>query len=253
MASIQMRHLLIIFGIGTIVLSLLLIPSKGGWTFYMQDKLFSPGDIYYEHMYNQGEPVLCRDCHKPGQALNNKTCTRCHTSESFIKSTPNLAQSHELLNKEDNCLRCHTDHLGTQGLITKSAQTPEAHKELPAQIKKTKCIECHQHIGKEAHGTLTEKDCITCHENWSWESDFEHKKNLAKANSFKGMTKLCQNCHEDGYHYTTGKLEKSRNLCIFCHYGWGQKLHGKPIPFPEKFIEDTIKDGDYDFGGVFDG
>lgn len=252
MARIQMRHLLIIFGIVTLVLALLLFPSKGGWTYYAQDKLFSPGDVYYGHMYNdEGARVLCMDCHTPGQALNNRTCTQCHTSESFIKSTPNLAQSHELLNREDNCLRCHTDHLGNQALITRSAQTPEAHKNLPSQIKKTNCSLCHERQGKESHRTLQQKDCIRCHKNWSWKSTFKHKKYLAKARSYEGMTKLCQDCHANGYHYTKGKVEATRKGCIFCHYGWDLKLHGKPIPFPEKFIEDTIKSGNYEFKGVF--
>ncbi len=209
--------------------------SKEGWTYYWQDKLFSPGKIYFKHLNNQGKEILCKDCHRPGQALTNNSCSECHTQKWFRENSPFLAGSHRIFEQQDRCLRCHGEHLGSYTPITLVSLTPEEHKQLPIDPKK--CVTCHRETGEKRHPTLVNQECLDCHKDFSWSGDFNHRKYLARANSPEEMLSLCQTCHKPNHHYNQNNNLDNQAGCIFCHELWGKRRKNKAMPFPEELFK----------------
>lgn len=239
-AKIQTRLVLALFLLAVLPIALLLIPAENDWTYYWQDKLFSPGKIYYKHLYNEGKKILCRDCHRPGQALTNDNCSQCHTQNWFLENTPFLAGSHQAFAQQDRCLRCHGEHLGYNTPITLVSLTPEEHKQLP--VNPEKCATCHRETGEQIHPTLVNMECMNCHKNFSWSSEFKHIEYLSRANSSQEMLLLCTKCHKPNHHYNENKNFDNRAGCVFCHVMWGKWRKSKEMPFPEELFKDIKVD-----------
>lgn len=228
--KVQTKHLIVILILALGAMLLLFWSTKSQRVYYWQDKLFSPGNLNYKHLSDRGKQITCQDCHRIGQVLNNKSCVKCHSQQSFMENAPLLADAHRVFNKEDRCLRCHDEHGGTYTMIGPGSLNPKAHREIPYNTNK--CITCHDKAGKKAHPSLIESKCTDCHKNYSWSSTFNHLKNLSKAKSAPEMLALCQECHTPNHHYNQVTNTETLTGCIFCHELWGKNLERKDIPFP---------------------
>lgn len=237
MVRIKLRHLVGLLMIISVLSIILFIPSKNHFTYALQSKLFSPGKIYFKHATNLGDPIMCRECHKPGKALDNSSCTGCHTRKELYELDPHLAESHKLFAKKGQCLRCHTEHLGTYNPITDVRPSTNVHEAFPKSIDSKKCINCHRSLGEKYHGILRNKNCKECHKNGSWTSDFEHRRYLSKAKTITEMLNLCNKCHQPGQHYNSLSTPQTQGFCIYCHRYWSRRAPNKVIPFPEKLFD----------------
>lgn len=238
--KIQTKHIIAIISVAFGTMLLLFLPAKSQWVYYLQDKLFSPGPVYYKHMTNLGKKITCQDCHYFGEVLNNAACVKCHTRQRFLENTPYLADAHRIFNKQDRCLRCHIEHGGTYTFITPVNLNPKQHRELPYDT--TKCVNCHREAAKNAHRSLATDKCQDCHQNYSWSSDFNHRKYLSRAKSPEKMLALCQNCHIPDHHYNPVINNESLTGCIFCHEYWAKRKERKTIPFPDELFKNIKVD-----------
>lgn len=233
--KIQTKHLIVIMALALGAMLLLFLPVKSQLVYYWQDKLFSPGPVYYKHMTDRGKQITCQDCHRFGQVLNNAACVKCHTQQLFLETVPLLADAHQIFTKKDHCLRCHNEHSGTYTFITPVTLNPKQHRELPYDA--SKCIICHKNAGKKAHLSLANNKCQNCHKNYSWSSNFNHRQYLSKAKSPQGMLALCQKCHIPDHHYNPVINNESLTGCIFCHEFWGKRKENKSLPFPDELFK----------------
>ena len=64
--AIQTKFYWVIIIMVIIAMIILFKPTEYSWGYYWQAKLFSPGEISDKHLYNEGEKVLCQDCHPAG-------------------------------------------------------------------------------------------------------------------------------------------------------------------------------------------
>lgn len=238
--QIQTKHLIIIIALALGAMLLLFLPIKSPWVYYLQDQLFSPGPVNYKHLTDLGQPITCQDCHRFGQVLNNAACVKCHTQQRFLENAAFLADAHRIFNKQDQCLRCHSEHGGTYTFITPVTLSSDRHRALPYDT--SNCITCHEKIGKKAHPSLANNKCQNCHENYSWSSNFDHRKELSKAKTPQGMLALCRDCHFPDHHYNPVINNQVLTGCIFCHEFWGKRKEKKSIPFPDELFKDVKVD-----------
>lgn len=196
---------------------------------YWQDRLFSPGPVSIAHQIDaDGNRIFCRGCHQPGKAISNSICWLCHNRQYFAEKRPLLADSHQLLNQKDYCLRCHVEHNGDYMALSFSGFTDQAHRQLP--IKTDNCLLCHRAAGSRAHPNVINQDCLSCHNYNEWRGEFDHRQYLAKTSGADDILGLCHKCHNKGYHYT--EEPDAHEACIFCHEMWGKRKN-KPVPYPE--------------------
>lgn len=244
-ARVKLIHLLIVFMLALGAFSALFWPSHSSRVNYWQDRLFSPGPVSIAHQIDaDGNRIFCRGCHQPGKAINNSTCWACHDRKYFVENRPLLADSHQLFNQKDRCLRCHVEHNGDYMALSFSGFTAQVHRQLP--VKSENCLLCHRLAGQRAHLSVINKDCRSCHQNYEWSSKFDHRQYLTKASGAEDMLRLCQKCHNRGYHYT--KDPRAQQGCIFCHETWG-KRKGRAVPYPEGVfgkVSIKLKVGEHD-------
>lgn len=234
---VKLKHLLIVFFLAVCAFSILFWPSQSPRLHYWQDKLFSPGAISIAHKWDQeGNKIICRDCHSPGKAITNGICRECHNRQYFERNQPVLADSHRIFDRQDYCLRCHGEHDGSY-MALKIPMTPQVHKQ-EMTVDTEKCLDCHREKGRQTHPSLVvdKQDCDECHQNYEWKSDFAHKEHLAKVPTSARLIKICRDCHDKDYHYTM--VPNADKGCIYCHEYWSKRKN-RPIPFPENLFADV--------------
>lgn len=237
-ARVKLIHLLIVFVLALGAFSVLFWPSQSTRINYWQDRLFSPGPVSIAHKIDaNGSRIVCRGCHHPGKAISNSVCWKCHNRKYFAENRRLLADSHQLFNKKDYCLRCHVEHNGDYMALSFSGFTAKVHRQLP--VKTDNCLLCHRLAGFEAHPSVINKECTTCHDYDELSSQFDHRQYLTKKSGVGNILVLCQKCHEKGYHYTNDL--HAQQGCIFCHEIWG-KRENKSVPYPEGIFGKRIVD-----------
>ncbi len=182
--------------------------------------LYSPGDLVEKH-----SELRCKDCHAPFKNVPSESCstTKCHPDGKVGKKTA-INELHVKLIAQD-CLTCHTDHLGLKGKVTK----PFDHKLFP---EIDICTICHSSPKDDIH-IKAATDCKSCHEIKAWKPstynhndylflDKNHKVTCIKCHDMNVYKKYnCMNCHE---HATRGIVREHTEEgirefgdCLRCH------------------------------------
>lgn len=118
------------------------------WLFY-QDDAAQPGPLRAVHE----EGAMCNDCHTPWQGVSNEACLGCHEFPGISE----IRQEIRFHEAELYCLKCHTEHRGIVGSISKMDHTllnPEL-----------LCTTCHF----DPHEKLFGESCRECHGLSSWD------------------------------------------------------------------------------------
>jgi hypothetical protein len=207
--------------------------------------LYSPGDLVEKH-----STLRCKDCHAPFKKVPSESCSKvkCHPNAK-VGHKKAINELHAIL-KEQDCLICHTDHLGQKGKVTKYFN----HKLI---LKIDICIDCHSAPKDKIH-IKAASDCKACHEIKSWKPstynhddylflDSNHNVICSKCHDMNIFKKYnCMNCHE---HATRGIIrehteEGIRDFgdCLRCHTVYfNERKYGT-----EKVRDSMIDDNDDD-------
>ena len=177
------------------------------------DPLYSPGKVVKGH-----EGLRCRVCHVPFRGVSSASCSTqgCHPS-SRIGKEASLRDLHRRVAGQD-CLLCHTEHLGPMGNITK----PFSHK----GISETACTTCHQPPRDRLHIQAPE-DCAGCHGVERWRpSTYDHSRYFLLDTAHNVS---CSRCHDRGSYraYT----------CLNCHEHSTRRI-----------VNEHLEEGIYRFG-----
>lgn len=117
------------------------------WLF-SQEQAAEPGPLKPAHEEN----VVCSDCHRPWQRVDDSSCVGCHSFTDTFSLRPEI-RFHEA---EEHCLDCHSEHRGRTGDISWMDHTllnPEL-----------LCSTCHL----DPHEQLFGEDCRACHAISTW-------------------------------------------------------------------------------------
>ncbi|MBC9784774.1 hypothetical protein H1S01_09650 [Heliobacterium chlorum] len=193
----------------------------------LPESFYSPGHLAQAHAETvQG----CNDCHSPWSNVESKNCTtaNCHSREKMNKQmTGELLAYHDSKNGND-CMECHTEHLGTTANISSRFD-----HSLP-NIEQS-CEQCHQ--GPNDHQAFG-NDCASCHTTKAWKpSSFDHSKYFPLVGDHRVS---CNECHEGGdykkyscssCHSESSMLRRHHSTnygeiqnCVDCHNSNGRSL-----------------------------
>ncbi len=106
----------------------------------------------------------CQVCHEPMQEVRPINCARagCHASSFFRKRMkPTESPLVQHIHHED-CMKCHTEHLGKNGNITFAFSHSDYEKS-------GKCADCH--MLPDIHKDTGEEDCSKCHTAQTFKTD----------------------------------------------------------------------------------
>lgn len=129
-------------------LFLALIAGFSIWL-YTYDEAAKPGPLSSAHEFIAD----CETCHNPWQGVTDEICLQCHFFPEVAAFKPEL-RFHEA---HENCLGCHTEHLGRAAEISRVDHTL-FHPDLS-------CAGCHFDVHQGRFG----EDCRACHNISSWE------------------------------------------------------------------------------------
>ena len=169
-----------------------------------------PGELSSSH-----EDIDCMRCHDAYDGVQDELCLDCH--QDVLRMV-----WHDGAGGSEDCTDCHYEHVDSD-YITDLAQVP-AHPEREILLEDThlfvRCSECHwaavpepdcaacheRYIGG-THQVCFTDDCQLCHEQSSWEVDYDHDDEIAE----------CADCHGDEPdHLYPGYLEYDAS-CDACH------------------------------------
>jgi len=209
----------------------------------LKQMLLTPGDLIEGHAEIE---TKCESCHVHFDKANQTPlCLECH--EQINDDLDAKTSLHGLLpdNKIDNCMNCHTDHIGRDSDITGLDRENFDHSktnfllegshinlncsschtglekgmipsvkgllEIPVdegfRFEKFECASCHV----DFHEGALESECDSCHNPIAWTSnDFEHDKTDFPLDG-KHINLACDSCHIDN------RLEKIDTECQSCH------------------------------------
>ncbi|MEK6256291.1 MAG: cytochrome c3 family protein, partial [Chloroflexota bacterium] len=216
--------------------------------------LFSPGPLVakageislggvYSHAETEGQCAACHSAPWSSESLAMR-CIDCHSDvESQFISSENLHGY--LINNNDKvlCRDCHTEHQGSDALITYYGGPHYPHDlfgysllghEQQVDGSEFVCEDCHGdditefsinvcsdcHIDFEPdyideHATMFGNDCLACHDGVdSYQSPFDHRDVGFELGSGHADT-ACQDCH--AYARSTADLRSASTICIDCH------------------------------------
>ena len=205
-----------------------------GLVFYYPHLMISPGALIEGH---RDLATDCFACHSPWRGATSERCESCHAvADIGLRTTLGvplpkrglkISFHQELI--EENCVACHSDHLGPK--ITAADRRPFSHALLRPSIR-DRCASCHASPTDRLHRQIT-GNCQQCHSNERWKpATFEHGKFFVldadhdatcetchTGNRFETYT--CYGCHE----HTPARVlaehreEGVRNIddCVECH------------------------------------
>lgn len=232
--------------------SLITLLIIGGFSAVQGGAMFSPGELstasgptlggVNSHAEIKGQ---CRACHAIPWNSDSMTtrCLGCHIQiQSELADTATLHGALVDSLKNDNCLTCHTEHLGPNGILTllEDFNFPHdatgfsllAHAAHPDDTPFV-CADCHssdltrldQDICANCHLSLDEvylnrhiaafgQDCLACHDGVDIFSNFSH--DLTRfALSGKHAEANCLDCHKGNI--SRQQLQATPTDCASCH------------------------------------
>ena len=153
----------------------------------------------------------CFACHAPLRGASATRCIACHALPDVgLRSTKGKLIVHKTLKvsfhqdlTEQNCMACHSDHVGAK-LLQKSRK-PFSHELLRIAVRE-QCQTCHRAPTDKLHGKITD-NCSKCHQQSGWKpATFEHEKSFVLD---KDHNVECATCHVNS--------DYSRYTCYGCH------------------------------------
>jgi predicted CXXCH cytochrome family protein len=151
----------------------------------------------------------CIGCHAPHPASSNaivKPCTSCHQA---------IAKADAKVHGTATCGTCHAKHEGFKLTGQGSGFCVSCHGKQAQSVGPghADCKGCHG----GAHGPVRPVVCRTCHE--------------AEASTAPKGHASCPSCHEPhGGRLVVGDGKPGRALCVACHAGKAQAVHGASAP-----------------------
>ncbi|MFW6053057.1 MAG: hypothetical protein ACOC8I_04025 [Desulfosalsimonas sp.] len=164
------------------VIAFIFIIGFSAWL-YSDEQASEPGGLSSAHEAF-GD---CRTCHVPWRGADDKMCMQCHFFDRPEELRPQI-RFHEA---GKHCLKCHTEHRGRGGDISKMDHTL-----LSGALD---CTNCHV----DPHMTMFGSDCRECHGINQWEIEgFRHPSD---------ENRNCHRCHRaPDSHYHEGFWEDLR-------------------------------------------
>ena len=196
--------------------------------------MVSPGALV------QGHAELATDCfacHAPWRGAAASRCIECHALPDIgLRTTKGAALPQRGLKTsfhqdliEQDCMACHSDHLGPKQ--TQRSRKPFSHALLQATVQ-DRCDGCHEAPSDSLHRKIS-GNCGPCHSQQRWKpATFEHDKLFVldrdhdvecatchKNNAYSLYT--CYGCHE----HTLAKVRSEHvkegiqdfENCMECH------------------------------------
>ncbi|MDP4301197.1 cytochrome c3 family protein [Leptothrix discophora] len=170
--------------------------------------MISPGALV------QGHAELATDCfacHAPWRGASAERCTLCHKPADIgLRSTKGAtlpqralkASFHQKLIEQD-CMACHSDHLGPK--LTQRSRKPFSHALLMPEVSKA-CGSCHRAPEDRLHRKVG-GDCGACHSQEAWKpATFEHDRHFVLD---RDHDVACVTCHVGN--------DYARYTCYGCH------------------------------------
>jgi hypothetical protein len=187
----------------------LVLAGLVGLVFVFPAQMISPGELMSAHQSLAGD---CAACHAPFQGAVASRCISCHTVASIgLKSTKGAiipakagkVAFHQSL-KTQNCLTCHTDHVGT---ALTALQRPTFNHALLDPKLQTQCATCHAAPTAPFHAHM-KGQCRSCHTQTAWKpATFDHSRFFALTGPHDVA---CGSCHIVANDY-------SQYSCTTCH------------------------------------
>jgi len=167
-------------------------------------------------------------------------CISCHTEiEAALQATEDLHGAVMVANDKIICRDCHTEHQGSDGLLTildkdnfshdlvgfslsghqtnldgKPFECADCHQDDITRFEANTCGECHLEVDAaftREHAQIFGRDCLGCHTgSGDFSSDFDHSQTSFPLEG-KHIKVACKDCHTQGI---TAKIESS---CYSCH------------------------------------
>jgi hypothetical protein len=210
-------------------MSAALIP--GGAAGSTLETMLMPGELVKGHAKFETE---CKNCHEPfSKHTQSQRCIDCHDHENIAIDVREDSGFHGRISadKQLDCKRCHSDHLGRNADIIHLDEQNFAHDRTDFPLKgghaAARCASCHL-SGKKYHAAATkcatchkEKNphkeelgtsCADCHNETSWikTSSFDHDK-TDFALKGKHRDAACNSCHPNE------RYKDIATACIACH------------------------------------
>lgn len=193
-----MRRLLF----GLVVTALLAILAL---VFIYPEPMIAPGKLIDAHATLSSD---CFSCHQPLLGSSADRCTVCHepgriglfTTRGIPITGKPVGFHQELI--DQNCMACHTDHLGA---AAKRAQRSFSHELLKPQVRAA-CSSCHTKPDDRLHARI-DGNCSSCHSPKAWTpAQFDHDRYFRLD---RHHDVACNTCHVDH--------DYSQYSCYGCH------------------------------------
>lgn len=156
-------------------IALIIVIIFFSWRLFFMDQAALPQPLIEDHARNVTQ---CNDCHTPWQGVDEKACMQCHEFEDYFSLRPAI-RFHQT---GKYCLKCHTEHLGSNGEISKMDHTL-----LNDQLL---CADCHL----DPHQGLFGRTCRECHGLSAWDvRGYRHP---------DAERKNCDRCHRPPISHT---------------------------------------------------
>ena len=237
---------------------------------YYPRPMLNPGDLTQAHA---GMEQDCFACHTAFKGIPFEKCIKCHpadrigllTVDGAPADTPKKRPPFHRQLKTQDCIACHSDHLGS----THSANIFS--HDLIADSLKSQCVRCHAKPNDRIHAKIPDT-CILCHETMVWKpSCFDHSVlDSADRNNcilchekpvdalHKELTDACYDCHTTkAWNPATFDHERyfsfdkdHRTECATCHTDQSYKkytCYGCHEHTPTKISAEHIEEGIRDF------
>jgi len=138
--------------------------------------MVSPGALVKGHAKITTD---CFACHAPLRGASSTLCMDCHklpdiglrtTEGAVISQTAMKGSFHQDLIEQD-CMACHSDHLGPK--LTQRSRKPFSHALLRVETR-DRCEACHAAPSNDMHRNLS-IGCAQCHKVEAWKpASFDH-------------------------------------------------------------------------------
>ena len=180
--------------------------------------MVSPGPLVKGHASLATD---CFACHAPLRGASSQRCIACHALPDIgVRTTLGVTlvsrnqkpAFHQNLAEQD-CMACHSDHLGP--LLTQRSRKPFSHALLQAPMRE-RCDSCHKAPTDTLHRTII-SNCAQCHSQEAWKpATFDHAKLFVLD---RDHDTACATCH------TTQNYQQY--TCYGCHEHTAAKVRAE--------------------------
>ncbi len=175
--------------------------------------MISPGPLVKGHADLATD---CFACHRPWRGASAELCVDCHKPADIglrttlgvaLPARPLKASFHQKLIEQD-CMACHSDHLGPK--LTQRSRKPFSHALLVADVQKA-CGTCHRPPDDRLHRKVDD-GCGACHSQDAWKpATFDHERSFVLD---RDHDVACATCHVPR---NDARSDYATYTCYGCH------------------------------------